>query len=148
MEAPNDPLPREGDVMERIATTRAQRQRLKTENKKWPAVLQPVPKSQWPPRRTDARAPVEVWRSREFLVQVYDEDSGVERLTVCRTSVHDGQWADQIPWDTLHALKSQCGRADKAAVEIYPPDGSVVLAANMRHLWVLPEPPPFMWGRK
>lgn len=44
-------------------------------------------------------------------------------------------------------LKAECGRGDKWAVELYPPDEAVVNVANIRHLWLLPEPPAFGWNR-
>ena len=33
------------------------------------------------------------------------------------------------------------------AVEVFPADDQVVNVANMRHLWVLPEPLPFAWEK-
>ena len=127
--------------------THAQRQALKAENRRWPNELRRIPQSEWPPRLPPRIA--EVWRSRGFLVQVFVAPDGVERLSVCRTSVRaaNDRWDDLISWDDLQRLKAECGRGSKAAVEIFPPDNAVVNAANLRHLWVLPEPPPFMWRR-
>ena len=112
-----------------------------------PKRLRRVPESEWP----DVAYPpgiVAVWRSRAFLVQVFAGPAGVGvvRLSVCRTSLQaSGRWEDGIAWDDLQRLKRECGYGDRAAVEVYPPDSEVVNDANMRHLWVLPEPPPFMW---
>ena len=87
-----------------------------------------------------------VWRSRRFLAQLYVESAGILRLSVNRTSTPDGnRWADGITWDELQAVKGQCGFADAWAVEIYPPADCVVNVANVRHLWLLPEPPAFAW---
>ena len=91
----------------------------------------------------------EVWRSRKYLVQVHVVVGGVERLSVQRTELDAvGRWRDGIPWEDLQRLKAECGRGGYAAVEIYPPDGDVVNVANMRHLWVLPFPPAFMWRQR
>ena len=116
---------------------------MEEENAKWPARLKKLSKSEWP--ATQQRWLMEVWRSRGFLVQVYYQGE-VKRLSVCRTTIkQNGNWAEEITWNDLQALKEQCGYGDKAAVEIYPPDKDIVNAANMRHLWVLDTPPDFMW---
>jgi hypothetical protein len=123
---------------------------LKHENKKWPKKLKQLYQSEWP--KNAPENVIEVWRSRKFLVQVYIEknaNSSAIRLSVCRTAIKaDGRWQDNISWDELQELKSQCGHGDKAAIEIYPPDKDVVDVANMRHLWLLSTPPPFMWENK
>lgn len=82
--------------------------------------------------------PIELWRSRGYLVQIYHVKDGVERLSVNRTALQeDGHWVGGITWDTLQRLKAECGRGHLFAVEIYPPDGEVVNVANIRHLWVM-----------
>lgn len=123
---------------------------IQIENLKYGEALQKVPKSQWPPFRPDPRFKVvEAWRSRTFLVQITAEKTGVERLSISRTTVRDdGEFEDGITWDDLQRLKTECGRGDKCAVEIYPPDAEVVNVANMRHLWILDEPPVFMWKKE
>lgn len=89
--------------------------------------------------------PFEVWRSRDFLVQLFDEGGHV-RVTVNRTHMPNGKdWADGITWDELQAIKAEIGRGDRWAVEVYPPDDEVVNDAPMRHLWLLDEPPSFGW---
>ena len=113
------------------------------ENNKWPVVLRPVPESEWPIRRPYGI--VEVWRSREFLVQVFAEIGGIERLTICRTMLSGDSWKDNISWDELQEVKRQCGRGNKDAVEIYPADKDIVNVANMRHLWVLPDEIGYKW---
>lgn len=90
--------------------------------------------------------PFEVWRSRDFLAQLYEERSGFVRVSVNRTHQPDGQdWAEGISWDDLQRVKREIGRADAWAVEVYPADAEVVNEANMRHLWLLGEAPPFAW---
>lgn len=117
------------------------RARLHAENMKWGAELAPVPPSSLPEGPPGFTRPVEVWRSRTFLVQVFAPRNGAEQVTVNRTSVgDDGRWRDGITWDELQALKRQIGRADAWAVEVYPADAEIENDANMRHLWLVPEP--------
>lgn len=109
--------------------------------------LIPVPEAEWPASPPGHRRPVEVYCSRDFLVQVYHE-RGAYRLSVCSTRVGtDGRWLDGISWDVLQRLKREAGFGDHWAVEIYPADLDVVNVANMRHLWVLAEAPPYGWRR-
>lgn len=90
--------------------------------------------------------PFEVWRSRDYMVQLF-RDHGHVRITVNRTHQPDGiDWADGITWDELQAIKSEVGRGDVWAVELFPPDDAVVNVSNMRHLWLLDEPPPYGWN--
>ncbi|OGT54680.1 MAG: hypothetical protein A3E01_10030 [Gammaproteobacteria bacterium RIFCSPHIGHO2_12_FULL_63_22] len=134
----------------RVSPTREERRALEAENKRWPANLVRVPEEALDRRSIIPRdhQPDEVWRSRDFLVQVFNEKAGVVRLSVIRTC-HDGnQWADGITWDELQRLKMECGRGDKEAVEVFPRDRDVVNVSNIRHLWVLPEPLPFVWRNK
>lgn len=132
-----------------IVTTREQRRALERDNAKRPLVLERVPEAEWP---SSAWQPglVEVWRSRQFLTQVFRESEGVTRLSVCRTSVNQaaGRWEDGISWDDLQRLKRECGRGAKDAVEVYPADSDIVNVANMRHLWVFDEPLSFKWKRR
>ena len=107
-----------------------------------------VPVEQWPAEMASHMTllPLEVWRSRDFLLQVYREGNGYERLSVIRTQLNgSGRWADGIPWEDLQRLKRECGRGDRWAVEVFPADDRVVNVANMRHLFVLQEPPPYGW---
>lgn len=134
-----------------MRTSRAERRYLAAENRKQSAVLSRVPEEQIPRENSPIpreRQPVEVWRSQEFLVQVFNAGGGIERLSVIR-SRHDGEnWGQDISWEDLQRLKSECGRGERDAVEIFPRDGDVVNVANMRHLWVLPGPLPFAWRTK
>lgn len=119
---------------------------LNRDNKAYSLTLAIIPKDQWPPN-TPERI-VEMWRSCGFLMQIYSEDNGIERLSICRTRLkNDGHYDDNISWDEIQRLKHECGRGDKHAVEIYPSDDDIVNSANMRHLWVLPDRLPFAWRK-
>lgn len=131
--------------------TRKQRRRAKDENKRWPEILVRVEISA--ADRASSEVPLErqaseMWRSRAFLVQVFPMKNGYERLSVCTTEHNGESFVDGIAWDDLQRLKSECGRGDKDAMEIYPADVDVVNVANMRHLWVLPYPIPIAWRTK
>lgn len=127
-------------------STREQRRQLARDNLTFPIALRRLPDDEWRAKARDNQ--IEVWRSRSYLVQVYQESAGVVRLTVCSIE-HDGaNWKQDIPWEDLQRLKRECGRGDMFAVEIYPADIDVVNVSNMRHLWVMPEPLPFGWKRK
>jgi hypothetical protein len=124
------------------------RKYLRQESRKYPAHLVMVPRETWPPHLRGSKVR-ECWRSNYYLLQVYDEGNGIERLSVCKNVLRDdGQYDDKIPWEVLQRLKSECGRGDKCAVECYPPDAEIVNVANMRHLFVLPECPDFVWRKK
>ena len=101
-----------------------------------------------PPRPEGLR---EVWRCSRFLAQIY-EDSGFTRISVIRADSRSvanydttGRFSDGISWDELQWIKAQVGYGDRYAVELFPPDDEVTNVANMRHLWVLDEAPPFGW---
>lgn len=73
---------------------------------------------------------------------------GVLRLSINRTQLgENGRWLDGITWDDIQGIKSQLGFSEYCAVEIFPPRGDLVDVANVKHIWVLKEPPPFMWRR-
>lgn len=92
--------------------------------------------------------PLQCWRSRRFLVVLWIELNGARRLSVMRTEFgKDGRQLDGITWDELQRLKGEAGFDDVCAVEIYPPAGDVVNVANMRHLFLLDQPPSFMWSK-
>lgn len=81
-----------------------------------------------------------VFRNKEFFVQLFQEGTGIIRITVNRCKIKSiGRWVDGITWDELQKIKSDLGYGHRDAVEIYPKDKDVVDVANMRHLWVLPE---------
>ncbi len=114
----------------------------------FPERLTPVPESEWP--KTDDSAPTRfaVWRSREFLVQVYAAPAGSVRISVNRVVKGvDGRWVDGITWDELQRIKGEIGYADCWAAEYFPPAADVVNVANMRHLWLLDAAPRCAWKR-
>jgi hypothetical protein len=124
---------------------RAANQHLKKENKTYPDQLVPVPETEWPRLEPNM---VALWRSNRFLVQVYTEQNGVMRLSVCRTQINNrGQWQDNITWEELQEIKNQCGYKNRDAVEIYPRAKDVVNVANMRHLWVFNDTLWFAWRK-
>ena len=112
----------------------------------WGRTLRQLPREAFEPATSSLTLPpFEVWRSRDFLVQLFDE-SGHIRITVNRTHRPNGKdWAGGISWDELQQIKSEIGRADEWAVEIYPPNDEVVDVAVMRHLWLLPAEPDYGW---
>lgn len=120
---------------------RAAARYLETERSKWPDALVRLPEDQWPNMSArKGKPPFEIWRSRDFLAQVYACPNGMERLSVCRTEIGaGGNWRDNVSWDELQRLKRECGRGDRDAMEAYPADDDIVNVANMRHLFVMPE---------
>lgn len=132
-----------------ISTTRAQRRELERQNAKLPRELRLVPREEWPTHLQSSPV-LQVWRSRDFLVQVYDEKEPVlVRLSVLRTTIDQkvGRWADGITWDELQRIKSECGYGSNDALEVYPPDIDVVNVANLRHLWVMRDLLAFAWRK-
>lgn len=124
---------------------------LRIENALRPERLEKLPRNKWTPMKVQLpRDLKEVWRSRYFLVQVFQEKEGIERLSVCISDVDaaSGRWKDGLSWEQLQDIKAQVGRGDKDAVEVFPADRDVVNVANMRHLWVLSESLPFAWRAK
>lgn len=123
--------------------TRAERRVLEAENRKWPITLRRVQPKDWPDSAMSSMS--ELWRSRYFLVQIYREQDGMERLSICRTSHTGDSWDDAMTWDELMEVKRQCGRGQKDALEVYPADKDIVNVANFRHLWVPLTPVWFAW---
>ena len=91
---------------------------------------------------------IEVWKSKDFLVQIAQEKSG-KRITINRTkfTIVKGKpiWAQGITWDEIQEIKSLVGYGNYWAAECFPPDNQVVNVANMRHIWILENPPEFGW---
>lgn len=117
----------------------------------FPDHLVPVPQEHWPdmansPFHTGSVA-IGAYRSNAFVVVVWSEPNGFTRLSVNRTEWDErkGRFRDNISWDDLQRLKSEAGYGDVSAVELYPPDQHVLNSANLRHLFLLPTAPPFMW---
>lgn len=130
-------------------TNRAQRRQLKRDSSQYPDALIEVPRYDWPASlRDNPDAPLRVLRSNRFMVQEYAAPAPVVvRLSVHRTTLSGDRWTDGISWDELQELKAQAGYPFTWAVEIYPSVESEVNVANIRHLWLLPEPPAFAWNK-
>ncbi len=121
-----------------------QQRHLKEENRKYGLGLVEIGPEHWPA----GHAPnlLRTLRNRHFLVQIYLEASNLYRLSINRTALNNQMdWEDGISWEELQALKDQAGFADFDAVEVYPRQGDVVNRTNIRHLWVLESPLPFVW---
>jgi len=117
------------------AERRSYLSRVKKENAAFPKYLVPVDIPE--KYRGDAKFPVEAWRSRQFLVQVFDKGGDMIRMSVNRTDANLGErWADKITWDELQTLKREIGRGELEGFEVYPADSEIVNDANMRHLWI------------
>lgn len=127
----------------------AQLRQLKRDNLQWPAHLRGIPKSEWPiPPFVEEHPRIAVYRSRQFLAQVFDQGGGILRMSVNRTEWDERQkrFREDISWDELQRLKAEAGYGNRWAVEVYPADTAIVNVANMRHLWLLPEAPAFAWN--
>lgn len=106
-----------------------------------------IPRHLWPNEAADLTR-LRVWRCRDFLVQEFQESDNVIRLSVTKSKLGQSrQFEDGISWDELQWIKSAVGYGDRMAVEIYPADSNVVNVANMRHLWVLPQPLKIGWNQ-
>ena len=120
---------------------RAARSYLAQQNRRYPAHLVNVPQEEWPTMPlsrwgNQAARRLAVLRSRDFLVQVTEEQGHV-RLSVNRTKIKsNGAWEDGITWDELQRIKREAGFGALAAVEVYPADQDLVDVANMRHVWL------------
>jgi hypothetical protein len=103
------------------------------------------------PWMSSINAPDKAWRSRNFVVQLYDrEGEGAPRLSIQRTMANQcirpaNKDLRPISWDELMAVKSVVGYGDHWAVELYPSNDQVVDDCPMRHLWLLPGEPPIGW---
>lgn len=127
-------------------TYRGIRKMMAKENAKWPDIPIKVQKDHWPPRESLKNYPLNVWRSKNWLIQEYKENDHI-RLSVNRTTIApDGKWDEGISWEDLQWIKEQIGYGDRWAVEIYPPRTKSINVANMRHLWILNDPPSYGWN--
>lgn len=129
------------------ADLKALRRALAEQRRRFPSHLVEIPPSEWNERcKAAAHQPLRTWQSKDFAVHLWQDTRGNKRLTVCRTEINnDGSWKDGITWDDLHRLKSEAGFGAQWAVECYPPDSQVIYDANMRHLWLLDQPPTYGW---
>lgn len=129
-----------------LPATKEQRRQLALENLDYPEHLVEVPLGNLGQIRSSI--PKRVWRSRRFMVVLWMELSGWQRLTCQRTKLlPNGEWKDGLSWDDLQRLKAEAGFGDHWAVECFPPDSQVVNVANLRHLFLLPAAPDFGWKR-
>lgn len=114
----------------------------------FPLKLEPVPDEEMQEivaDKADKNPPRKAWRSRFFLVQLF-KDGQHYRLSVNRCGIDaEGGWKGDITWDELMECKRQCGYGDHWAIEVYPPDEHVVNVANIRHLFLLEQPPACAW---
>jgi hypothetical protein len=120
----------------------------RSEAKRRPKVLTPIPRDRWPANR--AMHPTECWESSTFLVQLFDAPvfQGIDtrQLSISRVTLkEDGHWDENVSWDELMECKRQAGFGDWYAVEIYPRDRDIVNCANLRHLWMLAAPLDLGW---
>jgi hypothetical protein len=117
---------------------------LRSENRNYTAEFTPVPID----GRPVPPGCIAVWRSNRFLVQLFEQLDGAQRISICRTMIDTdtGRWVDGLTWEEIQAIKRQISFADRTAVEIYPADGDIVNVANMRHVWLV-EPLAFAWSR-
>lgn len=122
---------------------------LREENKKFGDALVEIPCNMPLHRTFPEKAPKRAWRSRDFLVQLFQDPSGLRRLSINRTELDsDGGWKDGIEWDDLQRLKREAGFGAVQAIEFYPPDEHIVYDANIRHLFLLESNPlPFAWTK-
>lgn len=117
-----------------------------------PWTLKQVPRDKWPKSAVasavaSAVSIIEVWRSRKYLVVLYQEPCCL-RMTINRAELGAGGWKADLTWDEIQMIKDEIGRGKQWAVECYPPESEVVNVANMRHLWLLDQEPVFGWKRK
>lgn len=142
-----DCLPRP-PMGQRLNPSRAELRFMEAENKRFPVNrLVEIPRDEWPVR--DHPKLARVLRCRDFLVQVFAEPGDVLRLSIqrCAFDRTSGRWVDGITWDDLQHLKTLAGYGERTALEVFPPDADMVNVANLRHLWIVPEAPAFMWRR-
>ena len=136
-------------MKQRINKSRADRRWLKSQNKKWPANPLALPPEQWQHLDNNPENRIAVWRSRDYLIQIFREKNDVIRLSVNRSVLRpDGLWEDCITWDELNWIKRKVGYGDRYGIEIFPPDQDIINVANMRHIWILPRPLDVGWKSK
>jgi len=136
-------------------TIRAIRSVLAAENRLYGPEFVEVPPHKWPtppPMSQDAIkrgvTRVAVFRNRFVLAQVFKELDCI-RISINRTSLRsDGHFDGDFTWDELQEIKRAIGYGDRDAIEVYPADHDIVNVANMRHLWIMPEPLPIIWRNK
>jgi len=119
---------------------------LRQENARFTQTWVNVAEEDWPQVPQSHKKPFQVWRNNKFAAQVFQEANGILRISINKaTVIKTGDWLDGFTWDELQNIKSVIGYGHRQAIEFYPQDSEVVNVANIRHLWVLPEPLPFAW---
>ena len=104
--------------------------------------MQEIPRDKWPFFPAWETEPLRVWVSNDFLAVLYRQKAnGCKRLTVNKTRRNGRDWRDGITWDELQRIKNECLGEDAWCIENYPAQPEVVNVSNMRHLFVLDEPP-------
>lgn len=104
--------------------------------------MREVPREQWPFMPGMESVPLKVWLSTEYLAVLYEQRvDGRRRLTVNRTRRNGKSWRDGITWDELQRIKNETVGEEVWCVECYPAQSKLVNVSNMRHLYVLDEPP-------
>lgn len=111
-----------------------------------------VPKKDWVKIVGDSW-PVKVFKSEDYMVQVYKDEDGIERLSISScwykfNGFMEPTWKDQFTWDELQLIKNSIGYKNKWLVECYPPVENTVNIANIRHLFVLNEKPSYAFTKK
>ena len=130
------------------ANLNLRRRELRQENKRYSAIMEPLKQAEWPATTGPDGGELEsVWRSKDFLAQVYKEnEQKVVRISIVRAALdNDGNFKADISWDDLQRIKNECGFKNHDAVEVYPAAADVVNVSNMRHLWVFQHQLKFAW---
>ena len=111
--------------------------------------MEEVPRSEWPFFTALETVPLRVWQSKDYLAVLYQQKAdGMRRLAVnstrkgpCRKRRNGTDWRDGITWDELQRIKNETIGPETWCVEVYPAQDKLVDVANIRHLWLLDEPP-------
>lgn len=87
-------------------------------------------------------APDAVYGNKTYSVFVREIGRGALHISFHRrdrAAIHD--------WRHMQAIKNEVAGPERLAVEIFPPESSLVDSSNEYHLWVVPEGAaiPFMW---
>lgn len=110
------------------------------------AHLVEIPRDEWPASARLSNAHDRILVCNRFFVQVHKPTpSGHVRISVGRTAHTRLRWKDGISWDDLQRMKNEAGFRDHDAVEVYPRESDRINVANLRHLWVCPQPLDFAW---
>jgi hypothetical protein len=115
------------------------RRNMAKENAKRSELLEPIDRKNWP--HDDEISRIAVLISRRFLVQVFQHTNEIIRLSCNRTSLDQfGNWEENLSWEELMEIKRQAGYGNAYAVEVLPEDQNIINVANMRHIWIIPQP--------